>query len=159
METIEERFWSKVDKNAPNGCWLWTAGKARGYGYFRIRTKKNKVRAHRMAWELTYGPIPEGMNVLHSCDNPPCCNPAHLFLGTQVDNVRDMMRKKRDGAFSYTRRDNRGEKSANAKLNNVVIKKLKKIYAVGGVSYAQLARGLGVNETTISRAIRRLTYR
>jgi len=98
-----ERFWSKVDKDTSSGCWLWTAGKTPlGYGIFQVKTEKcmgwghwKSVRAHRFAWELTYGLIPEGMNVLHKCDNPPCVRPTHLFLGTQKDNVRDMIHKGR----------------------------------------------------------------
>lgn len=83
-------FWAKVDRRGPDECWEWTTGRERyGYGHSVLGT------ASRVAWELTNGPIPDGQRVLHSCDNPPCCNPRHLFLGTQLDNVRDMMAKGR----------------------------------------------------------------
>lgn len=91
-----ERFWEKVDRRSPDECWPWL-GRARtsfGYGAFAIgRDRAN--RAHRIAWELTNGPVPVGLSALHRCDNPPCCNPAHLFLGTQADNIADMVAKGR----------------------------------------------------------------
>ena len=89
-----ERFWSKVQKNdTSDGCWLWMGSKSpSGYGMFH---RKPFVSAHRFAWITIYGIIPDGMNVLHQCDNPACVRPEHLFLGTQGDNVRDMMRKGR----------------------------------------------------------------
>lgn len=83
-----ERFWSKVQKGGPDECWEWQAGRHKfGHGKFRLPT--GHIGSHRMAWQLTYGPIPPGMWVLHHCDNPPCCNPRHLYLGTAQDNTRD----------------------------------------------------------------------
>jgi hypothetical protein len=92
-----ERFWAKVYKNGPvpqhipelGPCWLWTAYISEGYGEFESTT------AHRTAWELTYGPIPLGFDVLHRCDNRTCVRPAHLFLGTDLDNARDREAKGR----------------------------------------------------------------
>lgn len=86
------RFWEKVD---PSGdCWVWT-GRARNRGYGVVSVDGRGRLAHRVAWELERGPIPEGLNVLHRCDNPPCVRPDHLFLGTQADNMADMTEKKR----------------------------------------------------------------
>ena len=81
----------------PNsGCWLWEGSTTRdGYGLVTIAPRKSPHRVHRLAWEQAYGPIPEKMSVLHRCDVPACCNPAHLFLGSQQDNVTDMVTKGR----------------------------------------------------------------
>src|SRR3990167_1944062 len=82
------RFWQKVDKHGPDECWPYTgASGSTGYGMFWLDGKN--VHANRAAWLLTNGPIPDGINVLHECDNPPCVNPVHLFLGTDMDNVHD----------------------------------------------------------------------
>lgn len=87
------RFWEKVQKTP--SCWLWTAAKnEKGYGIFGLRKETDK--AHRIAWRLTIGEIPIGLFVLHKCDVPNCVNPAHLFLGTNLDNVRDMIAKGRN---------------------------------------------------------------
>lgn len=99
----EERFWSKVERT--DTCWIWTAS-ATEYGYGRISWevdgKKRLFRAHQVSWMLHYGTIPFSLSVLHKCDNPPCVRPDHLFLGTQLDNMRDMVFKgrghKRGGA-------------------------------------------------------------
>lgn len=92
---IGERFWSKVEKG--RGCWLWKADvSTSGYGRFWITgPNARQVQAHRFAYEDVVGPIPEGMWVLHTCDNPPCVRPDHLFLGTQQDNTDDMVAKGR----------------------------------------------------------------
>jgi hypothetical protein len=91
-----DRFWSKVDCRSDDECWPWTAGTkdsrpGRDYGKFWIPARKGKVLAHRFAYAAAYGVvIPAGTHVLHRCDNPRCCNPAHLYLGTHADNMRDM---------------------------------------------------------------------
>lgn len=98
----EDRFWSKVDKNGPvhpvlgTACWVWLAGRQghMGYGSFRV-TSKRKRAAHKYAWEMKFGTVPKGLCVLHRCDNPPCVNDAHFFLGTDMDNVVDRERKGR----------------------------------------------------------------
>lgn len=92
--TFGERFWSRVERG--DGCWLWTGTLwPNGYGQCASGTRSRNDYAHRMAWKLTNGPIPDGLNVLHRCDNPPCCRPDHLFLGTDADNVADKVAKGR----------------------------------------------------------------
>src|SRR5688572_16658454 len=86
---LSTRFWAKVAIGEPDACWPWTAcGDRHGYGNIRIAGRS--YLAHRIAWELTYGPIPDDLRVLHSCDFPPCCNPGHLHPDTQGQNVQEM---------------------------------------------------------------------
>lgn len=90
-----DKFWKKVRRGDPNSCWIWLAGKdQQGYGAFRVRCVYH--RAHRVAYTIAKGPIPDGMVVMHSCDTPSCVNPAHLSVGTDADNVRDMHKKGRN---------------------------------------------------------------
>ena len=101
--TVEQRFWAKVDKESPNGCWEWTAGlNGAGYGQFTM-WPASPVRAHRFSWELRHGPIPDGLCALHRCDNRPCVNPDHLFLGTRGDNIRDCFSKGRGNPYPGAR--------------------------------------------------------
>ncbi len=94
--TAADLFWQKVDKRGPDECWEWTGSRTSWrYGHFNSRTLGEHM-SHRLAWELTNGPIPEGKLVMHTCDNPPCCNPAHMRLGTNKDNAHDKLRKGRD---------------------------------------------------------------
>jgi len=93
---LDDRFWAKVDKNHPSGCWVWTAScNNREYGMFRPGGSAPKKLAHRLSFEDTYGPIPQGKLILHSCDNPRCVNPAHLRVGDHRENVADMDARKR----------------------------------------------------------------
>jgi hypothetical protein len=118
-----ERFWTKYTV-APSGCWEWTSTK-NNYGYGVIRHLGFLVYAHRLAWELTNGPIPDGLYACHKCDNPICINPDHLFLGTADDNSRD--------------RDVKGRCSA-AKLNGNEVIAARQLYARGLATVSDLSR-------------------
>lgn len=106
MQTIEERFWAKINKNGPvpphlpelGPCWMWTGSvfeKRGGYGQFAVKHGV-VVRAHRFSWELHFGPIPEGVWILHRCDVRRCCRPDHLFSGNGQSNSDDMKSKGRE---------------------------------------------------------------
>lgn len=101
---LEARFWAKVDRNGPvpshrpelGQCWVWTASTTKlGYGQITVGPPRRSRKAHQIAWEIANGPIPEGLWVLHHCDNPPCVRSDHLFLGDVVANSRDMWAKGR----------------------------------------------------------------
>lgn len=98
-----ERFWRMVSPRPSAGCWEWTGGKDTN-GYGRTWNGTRSEGTHRLAWQFTYGEIPKGFFICHHCDNPPCCNPRHLFLGTAQDNMQDAWHKGRyereDGADS-----------------------------------------------------------
>lgn len=90
---IQDRFWPKVNVGAPDECWLWQAARCRGYG--QIMAWGRPQPAHRIAYALGKGDVPEGAHVLHKCDVPLCCNPDHLFLGDQAINMKDRFAKGR----------------------------------------------------------------
>jgi hypothetical protein len=140
----EIRFWTFVQRAEPDECWIWQGGKqGKGYGQF-YRRKREPVGAHRFAWELANGqPVPPGRMVMHSCDNPPCVNPAHLSVGTDADNRRDCSTKGRNPG----NRTDRGRKQRTLNRDQLVAMR------AAGLTYRQMARALGVSEATIWRNV------
>jgi len=101
---LEVRFWRHVTPGSPEECWLWAGARfPTGYGAINEGGRGKILYAHRLMWTFTSGPIPDGYFVCHRCDTPPCCNPAHLFLGTHLENMADMVAK---GRWLGTRADN-----------------------------------------------------
>lgn len=140
-----DRFWAKVDRSGgPDACWLWTGSKTGGYGQFHAAAG-TFVMAHRFAWELTNGPIPAGLRACHQCDCPQCVNPAHLFLGTQADNVADCIAKGRRGVTPI-----KGERSWNAKLTDDAVRDIRRRCAAGEEQRA-IAAEYGISESTLSQ--------
>lgn len=137
---LAERFWPKVEKT--DGCWLWRGGKLKG-GYGML----GGLLAHRIAFSLSTGDIPPGMHVLHRCDNPPCVNPAHLFLGTHRDNMADKERKGRANHVALKR-----EQHGMSKLTSAEVASLREMRA-GGAPVTRLMTAFGVSQTTVRRLI------
>jgi hypothetical protein len=108
MKTVEERLWERVSKT--ENCWIWMGNKNNKDGYGRIIVNGKQKYVHRIMWELYNGKIPDGLYVCHKCDNPPCVNPAHLFLGTPHDNMKDMVMKGRNVAKTHPEKLARGDR-------------------------------------------------
>ncbi len=146
-----ERFWSKVNKQGADECWHWTAGDdGHGYGLFRIDGHNKK--AHRVVFFLTHKRWPEPC-CCHSCDNPLCVNPAHLWEGTVAENNADMIRKGR-GKYKAHKGENNGE----AKLTENQVRKIRERYRDSGVTCRSLASEYGVSSSLIHAIIRRYNW-
>lgn len=129
-------------------CWIWIASRnGQGYGNFKINGQSEK--AHRVAYKLVYGEIPGNLYVLHTCDNPSCCNPLHLFLGSQADNVQDMCVKGRKA---------KGERSGRTKLKERDVKKIR-FLVKNGMTQTGVGRMFGVRPNTIHGIINRRTWK
>lgn len=149
-QPIEERFWSKVDRSGgPDACWPWTASRRlNGYGQFGVRANCKDLPpalSHRVAYELTKGAIPDGMYICHSCDNPPCCNPDHLWFGSPDDNMRDCARK---GRAAKTGSGKFGEASNTAKYSEEKVREILSLRKQG-LSQHAISRAVGIPRPTI----------
>lgn len=147
VEPIEKRFFKRVEKTET--CWLWkTHLNTGGYGRF-YNDEKRFVMAHRFSWEHFNGEIPEGLFILHKCDVRHCVNPDHLFIGTQQDNMDDMVKKKRQG-------DVKREKNSQAKLKEKDVHEIRRRFQdeyFWGIQ-SKLAKEYGVAQCTISNILR-----
>lgn len=152
---IADRFWTHVAKT--DSCWLWLGWKdEHGYGWIRGEEgRSGKVlRAHRVAWELANGAIPEGQYVCHHCDNPSCVRPDHLFIGTHLENMRDCVRKGRYNGAGVHPEWRRG----NCKLDERQVGAIRSAYA-NGRSIGELGKMFGVHRSTIGFVVHRKTWR
>lgn len=140
---IVERFHEKWEVKE-NGCWEWTASTAgKGYGQMKVPGERKQEYAHRISYMMHYGEIPEGMNVCHSCDNPKCVKPSHLFLGTVKDNLQDMKNKDRHL---------KGERNAKSKLTEEQVRHIHRLHDEG-MSQGKIGKSFGVASGTIFKII------
>jgi hypothetical protein len=147
-ESLVDRFWNKF-KRPKKGCWEWAGAKdPNGYGNIEEGHGSKSCRtvhpAHRLSWKLFNGPIPNGMRVLHKCDNPSCVRPDHLFLGTQKDNLVDCKNKGRTA---------KGEKNGRSKLRQKDIDKIRKLCSSGKHTQQEIASIFNINQSHVSRII------
>lgn len=159
IETKRDHVWSKIERGPATACWLWRGRRDKdGYGNYRhwvVTTRANRrakgYRAHRLIWHFERGPIPDGMQVLHRCDNRLCCNPAHLFLGTNWDNMQDRNAKGRTA---------NGLMPAKwKKLTAESATEIRKLYATGLHSQRELAARFHVSQCLIYQVLRRLCWK
>jgi predicted XRE-type DNA-binding protein len=141
-----EQFWARFRVKPETGCWEWTGGRDADRGYGAVHTAGilpgpgRMISTHRMSWTLKNGPIPEGLDVLHRCDNPPCGNPEHLFLGTNKNNMEDMSRKLRAG---------------QTKLNQEQVDEIRRRWLTGRETQAVIAKSFGVTQPQVSKIVNR----
>lgn len=154
-----DRFWPKVNIAGPNECWEWMGcvlphGKAGLlYGrFFPIRTRG--MTAHRVAFLFTHGEVPDELFVCHSCDNPPCCNPAHLWLGTAKENAQDRDRKGRQKPAG----SKSGDQNPNSKLSDQIVTKARR-RVIGGETIQSLADECGISDVSLGAAVRGVTWK
>jgi hypothetical protein len=134
--------------DGPTGCWVW-GGRTNGWGYGRFSIGGRDVATHRVSFEIANGAIEGGLLVRHSCDNPPCWNPAHLLSGTTRDNSDDMVVR---GRARGPLKPRYGDKHPHAKLSVEAVREIRRLYSEG-LSQKALAQQYGVNPSNISRAI------
>lgn len=152
-------FWNKVNKDGSipthrpelGKCWEWTACKTSD-GYGSVRVCKKMIGTHRLVWKWTYSEIPEHLEVCHLCDNPACCNPKHLWLGTHKQNVEDRENKKRG-------KQPRFEKHNKAKLNREIVTEIRQRYENGERNLTRLSKDYNVTRCNIGFIIKRITWR
>jgi len=146
-----KRFWESVDCSGGfDACWPWTGTRLPKSGYGSVTFLGRRTTAHRIAYELATGiPIPDHLNGLHSCDNPPCCNPRHVYPGTQQRNLAEMRAKGRAGDCRLF-----GEEHGRCVVSDADVAKIRRLRAETGISQPKLAKRFGIGQSQVSRILR-----
>lgn len=164
--SLEAKLWRHVVKGSDDACWMWGGHRSR-FGYGRLAHHdaggiKRILAAHRVSWQVARGPIPPGQCVLHKCDNPPCCNPEHLFLGTPADNNRDRHQKGRSamgaraGSVVHMKAMRRGESHPSTRVSDADVAEIRRAYAAKEATQVELGRRFGLRDTHVSNIVRGL---
>jgi hypothetical protein len=160
----DARFWARVARGAETECWPWQAHCGH-FGHGQLVVQGAHYKAHRFAYALTYGAIPDGLCVLHRCDNPPCCNPAHLFLGTNADNVADRQAKQRHargdnaGPRLHPEAVERGMQRYNARLTDGIVREIRHLAAQKQMTQKAIAHRFGVSPQLVTEVVKRRTWK
>ena len=158
--TVEERFWSHVNTHNEDEdeCWEWTASRDKdGYGKFKVCGKS--VRSHRFVLELNEGELKSGEHALHTCDNPPCCNPYHIYKGDQQDNMQDMINRNRTNPmfgrkYGYAS----GEDHGNSKTTELDVIAMRKLYDAG-FTQKYIEDKFNMSHTQVCRIVNRTAWK
>lgn len=146
-----ERFWNKIEKT--DTCWIWKGTIASGYGILSVNRKN--FSAHRYSYELHKGTIKKGLYICHSCDNPKCVNPEHLWAGTPLENSYDMIKKGRakwNGAP-------KGALNGNSRLKDQEVREIRNLYLKGGFTHRKLGKKFRVSKTTIGNVVNEILWK
>lgn len=141
LDTLAHELEQRVDKTHPDGCWIWLRGTNRG-GYGWLQAGRSRMLAHRLAFFLAHGYLPAV--VRHTCDTPRCVNPDHLLAGTQAENARDAMERGRT---------TRGERHTHSKVTSDDVREIRRRYAAGGITQADLGAEYGLKQPTVSNIL------
>lgn len=166
-DALVARFWSHVNKQGSlwtdpetgetSHCWEWKSPRVETYGAFSV-THKLGMGAHRFSWLIAHGDLTSEMYVCHKCDNRPCCNPLHLFLGTSSDNMLDASRKGRIGSQTHPEAILRGEQRGAAKMTDALVREIRKDFE-NGVPSIELARRHDITQRNVYSIVNRETWR
>jgi len=157
---MDQKFWRRVNIRGADECWEYTGTPSQRYGKYNIKIggKWRLAIAHRYAYEQYYGKIPDGLYVCHSCDNPMCCNPEHLFLGTNSTNQKHAVQ---NGLYANVCPPEpiRGEEHHSAKLSEDDVREIRRLYGAGAYSQDELAEKYGLAQNMIHKIVRRKSWR
>ena len=153
MKSLNKRFWQKVSKQEENLCWEWKSAFMNGYGWFHLNKQDGPKFAHRVSAVLAglIDNINSELHVLHKCDNTKCCNPDHLFVGTNADNVADRVKKGRTKWIPH-----HGEKNGMSKLSSADVSVVRNLYKTENISQSEIAKMFNIQQPQVSRIVNEL---